>query len=271
MATFNILEKELQCNICFEVFNGRQNKPLTLNCGHSSCFSCVNSLIKYKNPKCGTCRTEITYEDVRLIPINYSLKNLAATVEFEELKEVCEVHNSVRNCECLTHQRMICGVCGMVDHKGCDTKYIGITLTRKKQEFREFMFEKRSKLLEIFSNIVSSIHIKQENVNNFKRELEEKVRCLPEVQTKYEEAKFDLEEINKKFDRIKEIFKNITILNEELKSTTIDSIFEKKMRSLKGHLSRLQIVGRIRPRRQIESINSDFAEEPPCKRTKCFS
>lgn len=88
----------MNCEICIEKYNDKENKPYSLiPCGHSFCIKCINRL---KVKQCPKCRIEINAKllnralidllDLNLIQdTNYELKIAIkkSTNEFNELKE----------------------------------------------------------------------------------------------------------------------------------------------------------------------------------------
>ena len=74
----------MNCQICFENYNGNTNQPLVIiPCGHSFCKFCLENL---NDSVCPKCRRDITEKvlnyaildvlDLNLVPdLNASLKN----------------------------------------------------------------------------------------------------------------------------------------------------------------------------------------------------
>ena len=125
------MSSELKCSICLDFYNSSENKPCILSCGHSFCRSC---LIQLESRFCSTCRSEFEPEDYT---INYALMSLAENRTEEDDEDMCQEHNLPKNCECSTHRTMICAACGMVNHKQCETSFIGVKLSSKKRKFNE--------------------------------------------------------------------------------------------------------------------------------------
>lgn len=73
----------LCCGICCQLFNGSQNLPISLACGHSICKKC---LLKLKPTTCTFDQTAITLKLVD-IPVNACLLKIIGFNHNEEGKE----------------------------------------------------------------------------------------------------------------------------------------------------------------------------------------
>src|SRR5690606_24269522 len=56
----NILDDELICSICYDIFT----KPVIGNCGHSFCSRCIERWVK-SHTNCPTCRKGVSMESFR--------------------------------------------------------------------------------------------------------------------------------------------------------------------------------------------------------------
>jgi hypothetical protein len=52
----------MECKICFEKYDQQLRKPVSINCGHSFCNTCLSSLKVSNSYACPTCRQSITNE-----------------------------------------------------------------------------------------------------------------------------------------------------------------------------------------------------------------
>ena len=75
----------MECPICIEPYNSSDKKPMSLECGHSLCGPCLESLFKSKR-ECPIDRTRI-FKPLEAIPINYGvLQIIEATKSLSDLK-----------------------------------------------------------------------------------------------------------------------------------------------------------------------------------------
>lgn len=75
----------MECPICIEPYNSSDKKPMSLECGHSLCGPCLESLFKTKR-ECPIDRTKI-YKPIEAIPINFGvLQIIEATSSLSNLK-----------------------------------------------------------------------------------------------------------------------------------------------------------------------------------------
>lgn len=64
------------CSICHETFNASQNRPCTISCGHSFCYSCLkNDYVKNHFITCQDCHKKETLHFSK-IPTNYAVFDL---------------------------------------------------------------------------------------------------------------------------------------------------------------------------------------------------
>ena len=150
------MSSDLKCNICFDFYDSSDKKPIVLNCGHSLCKSC---LVRLENRNCSTCRSEITQEDLEDIPVNYDLMILAKnrTEEEDDDENICQEHEMPKNCECTTHRMMLCAACGMVDHKQCETQFVGNKLSTKKRKFQQEFSDERDRIDQVVASKIFTV------------------------------------------------------------------------------------------------------------------
>ncbi|KAI8486916.1 E3 ubiquitin-protein ligase rnf8 [Branchiostoma belcheri] len=63
----NVMESELQCNICTELFV----QATTLHCSHTFCYACILEWTKTRKMECPTCRTKVTSQTRSLVLDSY--------------------------------------------------------------------------------------------------------------------------------------------------------------------------------------------------------
>ena len=76
-----------QCGICYHGYDLGRHKPLSLNCGHTMCATCVGTLYKRRVVQCPFDKREFQYSAFRDIGRNYTLMELVE----EELKTMVAV------------------------------------------------------------------------------------------------------------------------------------------------------------------------------------
>ncbi|XP_035692510.1 E3 ubiquitin-protein ligase rnf8-like isoform X4 [Branchiostoma floridae] len=77
----NVMESELQCNICTELFV----QATTLHCSHTFCYACILEWTKTRKMECPTCRTKVTSQTRSLVLDSYIDKMVESYSE--ELKQ----------------------------------------------------------------------------------------------------------------------------------------------------------------------------------------
>ncbi|XP_066282576.1 E3 ubiquitin-protein ligase rnf8-like isoform X2 [Branchiostoma lanceolatum] len=77
----NVMESELQCNICTELFV----QATTLHCSHTFCYACILEWTKTRKMECPTCRTKVTSKTRSLVLDSYIDKMVESYSE--ELKQ----------------------------------------------------------------------------------------------------------------------------------------------------------------------------------------
>ncbi|XP_067874508.1 zinc-binding protein A33-like [Heterodontus francisci] len=113
------LMEELTCPICLDVFSD----PVSLECGHNFCRSCITRCWENKgtNP-CPECREESADRNLR---VNWALVNLCEKVHKLQLKLKgtgstlrCDKHQEELKLFCETDRKLICSICrDSRDHK----------------------------------------------------------------------------------------------------------------------------------------------------------
>uniref|UniRef100_UPI00398F2596 zinc-binding protein A33-like n=1 Tax=Pristiophorus japonicus TaxID=55135 RepID=UPI00398F2596 len=106
------LTKDLKCSICLDFFTD----PVTLECGHNFCRSCITQCWEKKETKsCPGCREEFPEINLR---VNRALANLAEKVrelnlnpENKDSKLHCEEHQEELTLFCETDKKLICVKC----------------------------------------------------------------------------------------------------------------------------------------------------------------
>ncbi|CAL4063813.1 unnamed protein product [Meganyctiphanes norvegica] len=125
-----MLEEDLCCRVCQELFGEGKRVPRNLVCGHSLCTDCVSQLITSGPPTfCPECRQDFKATNVEELTPNYPLLRLASTFTSPE-KRKSKTEDNVKLVlepqadagECLTHnfkRYFWCSTCGMPACKDC--------------------------------------------------------------------------------------------------------------------------------------------------------
>ncbi|XP_069470882.1 E3 ubiquitin-protein ligase TRIM50 [Ambystoma mexicanum] len=143
-----LLEDQLQCPICLEVFK----EPLMLQCGHSYCKSCLVSLSGDLDIQflCPVCRQKVNCSSS---PPNVTLARIIETLQAlgdsDLNQESCPDHHNPLSLYCEKDCQVICGLCGTIgSHRQHQITPISSVYGRMKEELslliREVNVQKRS-------------------------------------------------------------------------------------------------------------------------------
>uniref|UniRef100_A0A8C4T1U3 Uncharacterized protein n=1 Tax=Erpetoichthys calabaricus TaxID=27687 RepID=A0A8C4T1U3_ERPCA len=118
------LQDELICCVCLDILKD----PISLQCGHSFCKECINSL-----KSCLTCRA--SFCEIHIQPhqrgpawINHRLVKPSRNLE----KNFCTEHQKLLELFCRSDQMCICSQCGVTEHRGHDL--VGLEAERAEKE-----------------------------------------------------------------------------------------------------------------------------------------
>ncbi|XP_072331686.1 zinc-binding protein A33-like isoform X2 [Scyliorhinus torazame] len=130
------LSEETVCPICLDFFT----EPVTLDCGHNFCRSCISQFWGKKEiNSCPECREKFLERTLR---INRALENLAEKLKLnpkeKESKLHCEEHQEELKLFCETDKKLICVIC------------------RDSREHREHRFLPIKEAAEIYKNQLKS-------------------------------------------------------------------------------------------------------------------
>ncbi|XP_062903883.1 uncharacterized protein LOC134346443 [Mobula hypostoma] len=185
---------ELSCPVCLDFFNN----PVTLECGHNFCRSCITECWETDNRNsCPECREE--FQD-RKFRVNWALANLAQKAKMlkRDPQEqgsvfVCQEHNEKLKLFCGTDKKLICLIC------------------RDAREHRDHRFMPIKEAVEIYMDRIKSSfkNLTEEQVSAVKMEQTQKrqisgVReqsCVLQSQVSSEFAKMH-QSLRKKEDRL---------------------------------------------------------------------
>ncbi|OBS57808.1 hypothetical protein A6R68_11081 [Neotoma lepida] len=158
------LQDQLQCPICLEVFK----EPLMLQCGHSYCKDCLDSLSQHLDSelRCPVCRQWVDYSNS---PPNVSLARVIDALRLPGDTEptVCVHHRNPLSLFCEKDQEFICGLCGLLgSHQHHRVTPVSTVYSRMKNESDVFSWVIRREFQELH-------HLVDE----------EKARCLEGVES----------------------------------------------------------------------------------------
>ncbi|XP_078422625.1 zinc-binding protein A33-like [Cetorhinus maximus] len=145
--------EEAICPICLDFFND----PVSLECGHNFCRSCITQCWGKEITSCPECREEFPERNFR---INRALANLAekarkmkVNLREKESKLHCEEHEEELKLFCETDKKLICLICRDSrehrEHRFMPIKEaVGMYKDRVKSSF-DSLTEKKSAVLEM--------------------------------------------------------------------------------------------------------------------------
>ncbi|CAL4144112.1 unnamed protein product, partial [Meganyctiphanes norvegica] len=127
---------DLECQICFNIFNSETRRPRTLICGHIFCQICLTREIANGKSTCATCRRPHNAQRIEDLPVcilverliekftktsNEGAKSCNSEADDDEddySEGPCSKHKkSVVYFYCNTHSLNICRECTVIDHQ----------------------------------------------------------------------------------------------------------------------------------------------------------
>ncbi|XP_059813877.1 nuclear factor 7, brain-like [Hypanus sabinus] len=221
------LSEELICPVCLDFFTD----PVTLECGHNFCRSCITRYWeRERRNSCPECREVIADRTLR---VNRALANLAEKArnlnlypKGKESKRHCEEHEEELKLFCVTDKTLICVICAVAEehreHRFRPIKEaVKIytdqlkssldSLTKKILDFQEKEQQQKEKI----SGVQEQSHSLQSHITSQFAELrqiitEKEQSLLRELR---EEEKRILNPMEK---NLREIQENIRIIQEEI-------------------------------------------------------
>ncbi|XP_049620778.1 E3 ubiquitin-protein ligase TRIM38-like [Suncus etruscus] len=139
------LREDITCSICLELMTN----PVSIDCGHSYCRSCIMRYFKKQalwstctwKTNCPVCRAEFQQDSIR--PIK-QLGNLINTVKKMEQECLCEEHGEQLHLFCEDEEQLICWRCERTpQHKGHVTVLVEDACKVYKDKFQEVLIELR--------------------------------------------------------------------------------------------------------------------------------
>ncbi|XP_067865736.1 zinc-binding protein A33-like [Heterodontus francisci] len=218
--------EEVTCPICLDFFTD----PVSLDCGHNFCRSCITRYWEKERNSCPECREEFPERNLK---VNRALASLAEKArklnlnrKEKESKLQCEEHQEELKLFCETDKKLICYTCRDArEHKSHN--FIPIkeaveiykdqlktsfkSLTEKKSVSQETELKQKLKISEVREQSSSlQSHITSE-FTKMHQILTEKEQCLIRDLREQEERILDTMEKN-----LREIQENLNSIEEEL-------------------------------------------------------
>ncbi|XP_059814151.1 zinc-binding protein A33-like [Hypanus sabinus] len=225
------LSEEVICPVCLDFFTD----PVSLECGHNFCRSCITRYWeREQRNSCPECREEFADRTLRasraLANLAEKFRNLNLNPKGKESKRHCEEHEEELKLFCETDKTPICVICAVAEEhrehrfrpiKEAVKNYMVKTndqikssldsLTKKKSDFQEKEQQQKEKI----SGVQEQSHSLQSHVTSQFAELRqiitEKEQSL--LRDLREEEKRILNQMEK---NLREIQENIRIIQEEI-------------------------------------------------------
>ncbi|XP_055988581.1 E3 ubiquitin-protein ligase TRIM38-like [Sorex fumeus] len=133
------LREESTCSICLELMT----EPMSIDCGHSFCLTCVVGLIGNQSSEtspletfhCPQCRSPLKWESIRS---NKELKNIIETIKEMEYERVCEEHKEHLHGFCEDNDQLICQCCEYTPQlRGHGTALVDDAVQRYKEKLQK--------------------------------------------------------------------------------------------------------------------------------------
>ncbi|XP_069509192.1 E3 ubiquitin-protein ligase TRIM39-like isoform X3 [Ambystoma mexicanum] len=200
-ANFEVLKEEATCSICLEYIND----PVTIDCGHNFCRSCITHCCRKNDVKCPQCRQTSR----RSLQSNCQLRNIVEMLKQQE-KNMCMRHKQPLQLFCEEDQQMLCLVCReSKDHKTHTVSPLTVAAHDYKLKLRESLL---------------SLKKQKEGVLETKQKAEQQHKTIMDVgNTLSRWTSGDLMKPTEEIKRKENIFKPLIIpkLNHEVKKCKV--------------------------------------------------
>ncbi|XP_052585331.1 E3 ubiquitin-protein ligase TRIM38 [Peromyscus californicus insignis] len=158
------------CSICKELMS----HPVSINCGHSYCKSCIqrdcNKVNSETGPGCPLCGSPFSLENLRP---NKDLENIIDVIkemEEEGNKMLCKEHLEKLDLFCEDEGQLLCWRCNWEDrHKGHSVALVGDVCRGYKEKFQETV----KKLSELQENHRAQLRLMTKQIKAWKAAIED--------------------------------------------------------------------------------------------------
>ncbi|XP_072891459.1 nuclear factor 7, brain-like [Hemitrygon akajei] len=221
------LSEEVICSICLDFFTD----PVSLECGHNFCRSCITRCWEREERKsCPECREVIADRTLR---VSWALANLAGKArnlnlnrEGKESKRHCEEHEEELKLFCKTDKTLICVICAVAEEHR-EHRFMPIkeavkiykdqlkssldSLTKKKSDFQEKEQQQKEKI----SRVQEQSHSVQTHITSQFAELRQII--TEKEQSLLRDLREEEERILNPMEKnLREIQKNIRFIEEKI-------------------------------------------------------
>ncbi|XP_059813958.1 zinc-binding protein A33-like [Hypanus sabinus] len=233
------LSEEVICPICLDFFTD----PVTLECGHNFCHSCITQYWeREKRNSCPECREVFADRTLRvnrtLGNLTQEVRNLNLNPKGKESKRHCEEHEEELKLFCETDKTLICVICAAAqEHR--EHRFVLIeeavknykdqlkssldSLTKKKSDFQEKEQQQKEK---ISGALQKNIRVIQEEITKLREQTDQKdsVIFLKEEAHRNKRINDDVQELSVTDEALPvEKFDHLYLLNTMLRET-LDAI-----------------------------------------------
>ncbi|XP_072892821.1 uncharacterized protein [Hemitrygon akajei] len=221
------LTEEVICPICLDFFT----EPVTLDCGHNYCRSCITRCWeREERNSCPECREEIADRTLR---VNRALANLSEKTRKLNLnpkekgnKRYCEEHEEELKLFCETDKTLICLICATArEHKSHNfmpvkeavqvykdrVKSSFDSLTKSKADFEEMEQQQNEKISGVREqSLILQSHVTSQFAELHQILTEKEQRILRDLREEEERI------LNPMEKNLREIQKNLNSIQEEI-------------------------------------------------------
>ncbi|XP_078422666.1 zinc-binding protein A33-like [Cetorhinus maximus] len=225
--------EDLNCSICLDFFTD----PVTLECGHNFCRSCITQCWEKEVNSCPECREQFPEINIR---VNRALANLAEKArklhldpKEKESKLHCEEHQEELKLFCETDKKLICYTCrDSREHKSHDFMPIKEAVEIYKDQLKsslDSLTQKKSVVLETEQKQKRKISEVREQSSSLQTHITSEFTKMHQILTEKEQRL--LRDLREEEERILETMeKNLREIQENLNSIEEKlSNFQKQM------------------------------------------